>query len=116
MEKIMDDRVVNGFNEPYGPILSKTLRDEIESREANDNGGNFDDYCRVTCILEAAADYVEAVVEGKGPDADRIARLEAALRFYAENANYDDGATVYDRVAPVMMDGGEKARHALETK
>ncbi len=111
-----DDRVVNGMGQPYGPILAKMLHDEVKSRLENKSHDRDDGFHRITAILGAAADYVDAIVEGKGPDAARVVRLETALRFYAENSNYDDGETVYDKVAPVMADNGEKARIALETK
>lgn len=41
----------------------------------------------------------------------RLAKLEAALRFYAEPSGYLPGARA---VSVVSMDGGERARAALE--
>lgn len=80
-----DDRIVNSEGQPYGPILAGILRDELES--VRENAETSEAY-RIAAILDMAAGYVEAVVEGKGPDATRIARLEAALR----GLMHEDGA------------------------
>lgn len=72
-----DDRIVNSEGAPFGPILAGMLRAEqvlcFASKDA-------DKWFRLGALLDMAAGYVEAVVEGKGPDAARVAKLEAALR------------------------------------
>lgn len=87
-----DDRIVNSEGAPFGPILAGILRDELES--VREDAETSDAY-RLAAILDMAAGYIEAVVEGKGPDSARIARLEAALR---------DAADLLDGAAYVFAD------------
>lgn len=45
--------------------------------------------------------------------AERIALLEAALRFYADETNYVNVPIGYALMTRAEMDGGERARKAL---
>ena len=81
---------------------------------------------RLAAIVDAArtANYGECVTLPDGecigngcihdPQWQRIARLEAALRFYAEPMTYKAGAGCEYWLTPIKEDKGAKARAALE--
>lgn len=115
-----DDRIVNSEGAPFGPILAKMLREEQRSCFASKDA---DRWFRLGAVFDMAAGYIEAVVEGKGPDSARIARLEAALtcaavplEVLAATECDDAGKALAPTTKAAVLRGRDAIRAALEDK
>ncbi len=65
---------------------------------------------RIKRLMESSYDYVEGLEDKIVVQRMEIERLRKALEWYAEDHNYHQSKYDYN----VMMDGGEKAKKALQ--